>query len=487
MNADVVVVGAGLGGLSAAMILASRGWSVVVVDAATVPGGKAGVVELDGVRVDTGPSLLTLVDVVDGAFQAADASLRDEVELCVPEGGFEVRFPDAGFVLGHGLEGALAGIEAGLGRSAGDQAARFLLRSREIWEEVAPAFVLGEAPRALSLARLGPRNWMRLLRADPFRTMWTAICAEVDDPHLRALFARFATYNGSDPRQAPATLNCIAWVELGLGAFGVRGGVFELVEALVRVGARHGVQHVSGAAVQAIEHGREGVSGVRLADGRQITARAVVCNAEVRHLAEDLLPGAVEVPGDPSTSGWTGVLRVPRGARSGHGVLFNARYQQEFEDLFDARRCPVDPTVYVCAPEKAHAIAGWSDEEPLFVMINAPADRAGPADAAAVAPSRRRALERLVQAGWVPAGVPVVWERTPRELASRFPGSGGALYGAASNSRFAAFQRPDVVTRVPGLFLASGSAHPGGGIPLVVQSGRLAAGHVHEFLGRGRP
>jgi 1-hydroxycarotenoid 3,4-desaturase len=170
------------------------------------------------------------------------------------------------------------------------------------------------------------------------------------------------------------------------------------------------------------------------------------------------------------------VVRASAQPRVAHQVLFPERdYAQEFVDLFDHDRVPVDPTVYACDQALAHGRTGWSDGSvPLFVMVNAPAG--GEADWGALA---ELVLAKLGAAGWAAPGDPIVWSRTPAGLAERFPGSRGALYGAASNGPGAAFRRPANRTSVPGLFLAGGTAHPGGGMPLCVSSGRAAA---HEIL-----
>ena len=171
-----------------------------------------------------------------------------------------------------------------------------------------------------------------------------------------------------------------------------------------------------------------------------------------------------------------------RGApRAAHTVLFPGRsYAEEFADIFDRDQPPVEPTVYLCAQEACHGRAGWAAEEPVFVMVNAPAEPAtGARDPALWARVEATAMARLRGAGLADATDTLVWRRTPAELAVRFPGSRGALYGAASNTTFSAFRRPaNTVPKVPGLFLASGSAHPGGGMPLCLQSGRQAAAEV---------
>ena len=185
-------------------------------------------------------------------------------------------------------------------------------------------------------------------------------------------------------------------------------------------------------------------------------------------------------------SAWTAVARARRQpARAAHTVFFPVRYEQEFEDIFDRHRMPSDPTVYCCAQEPAHGIRGWADEEPVFVMVNAPSAGRAVLPASFAEPIRRR----LVDAEFFTERDGFVWERTPADLAQRFPESDGSLYGAASHGWSAAFRRPpNRVDGVAGLYLASGSAHPGGGVPLAIQSGREAARlALRDRLARERP
>jgi phytoene dehydrogenase-like protein len=248
-----------------------------------------------------------------------------------------------------------------------------------------------------------------------------AIAARVRSRHLRDLLMRHATYNGSDPRQAPATLCCIAHVDLALGGLGVRGGIAALVRALVRVAERFGVRFEYGAWVERIE-GR----GVWVG-GRRVGADAVVVNPDVAHLRQSLRPRkrAPQVAGPPSTSAWNAILRAERGEpRVAHTVLFPTDYEREFADLFDHERPPREPTVYLCAQSVAHARSGWPDAEPVFVMVNAPAE---PVRARSRAQAwdevEARVASRLRGAGLMGPGDRFVRRRTPTEVAARFPGS----------------------------------------------------------------
>jgi 1-hydroxycarotenoid 3,4-desaturase len=471
---DVVVIGAGVGGLSAAISLAARGLRTVVLEAAPEPGGKAGTAVIDGVEVDTGPSVLTMPEVFDELLRLADLSLRGEVELLQPSPAFRYLWPDGTTLdLYPTLEQTLSSVDAALGRAARAELAGFLQYAQRIWEVAEPRFVRGPAP---TLA--GSLSWgaMREVWAiDPLRSMQQAICGLVRDPRLRDVLLRYATYAGSDPRRAPATLNCIAHVELGLGGYGVRGGIAALIRALVRAAERLGVELRCGEAVQRVEVAAGRVVGVLTAKSF-VAADVVVSNAEVSHLFGELcsLPPP---PAPTSTSGWTGIVRAQREGvppRVAHTVLFPETYLGEFVDLFDRQRPPVEPTVYVCAQAVCHGRDSWPGAEPLFVMVNAPPQHT--ADGV-----EQVAMDRLRKHGLVQATDEVVWRRTPLELAARFPGSGGALYGPAHDGPMAAMRRTGQrVAGVRGLYVASGSAHPGGGLPLAALSGRAAAAAAWE-------
>jgi 1-hydroxycarotenoid 3,4-desaturase len=492
----VAIVGAGIGGLTAALELAGAGCEVDVYEAGPRVGGKAGVAEHDGVTFDTGPSVVTLPHVFDAPLRAVGSSLGSAVDLLRPDPATRYHFPD-GAVLDVRADAADARREVAqaLGEAAAAEWDAFLRYAGDIWASAAPWFVEGDAPTPGHLLRILPAAIGHLPRIDPLRTMNRALEGRVTDERLRWLFQRFATYNGSDPRRAPATLHCIAHVEITAGVFGVRGGLHALPEALAAAARSAGVRVHLDTPVRGVHVQRGRVTGLTLATGggaEEITADAVVCNADVAHLTGDLLPAATRtsLPRHPvpSMSGWTGVVRArrrPAADRPAHAVLFPSRYAAEFEDIFDAGRAPAEPTVYLCAQEKAHARSGWAEHEPLFVMANAPPLPEGPAPSeAGPHPLRDVVLRRLREAGLIDPDDALVWERSPVGLARQFPGTRGAIYGAASNDPFAAFRRPpNRAGRPVGLYLASGSAHPGGGVPLCGLSGRAAARALLADLG----
>ena len=495
-DADVIVVGAGMGGLAAAVCLAEAGKRVVIVERAADVGGKVGTHTHDGVTFDTGPSLLTLPDVLAGVLGRAGLTIaeRDDADVVLvrPRPAFRYRFADPSWPsvdVHTEPERTLASVADALGADAGRELGAFLRYAQGIWDASKDDFVFARAPTAIDLLRLGLTRPVDMLKVDPFSSMRRAIDARISHPALRLLLLRYATYNGSDPTTAPATLNCIAHVELTLGGFGVKGGMGQLARALARAAQKLGATIVPHTDVTGLVRDGDRVTGARVKnhDGseRVLRAGAVVVNADVADLRARLMPGvarALPTPGTPSLSGATMVLRARRRTdRVAHEVLFSADYHDECADLFRRRRGPQEPTVYVCAQEPAHGVTGWAEHEPLFVMANLPA--IGGAAGTSVTDDGHEVLDRargrLLERGLIDDDDEVVWRRTSADLARQFPGSHGSLYGAASNDRASAFRRPpNAVDGVPGLFLASGSAHPGGGVPLCVQSGVLAADAV---------
>lgn len=476
---DVIVVGGGLGGLSASIALAAAGRRVRLYERHQL-GGKLGQATVDGVSFDTGPSLFTLPEVAAAVLARARRQLHDVVTLVRPRPAFRYHFTDAPSLdVFVDLEETLASVRDTLGAPAADDLRAFLGAARRTWEASREHFIFAPSPTLAKMAGLTLLSPRLLMAIDPARTMEAAIRSTVRSPALRRILFRYATYNGSDHRRAPATLNCIAHVELALGAFGIEGGMHALVAAFVRVAEELGVEFVEGVGVDGLVFERGRVTGVDVG-GRAVAGGAVVVNGDVGWLREaaPACARALPPPAEPSMSGINAVVRAKRSAqRVAHEIFFSSDAAREAKQIFDDRTVPDEPTVYLCAKEKAHRAPGWPEDEPVFVMVNAPpltqARRATAADDEACL---ERGLARAREYGLLGAGDAVVWRRTAAGLAQRFPGSDGSLYGASSNGWRSAFQRPpNTVEQVPGLFLASGSAHPGGGVPLCLQSGLLAA------------
>lgn len=490
---QVVVIGAGLGGLSAAIGLAAKGWRVTVVEQLDRPGGKMGEVRADGFRWDTGPSVITMRPVIEQLFRDAGRDLNDYVDLQQIQPITRYFWRD-GTVLDAvtDQDEMAASIERVFGRREADAYRRFMRYVARLHGIIGEPFLYRAKPRARDLVQMPLAD---VFRIDALRTMNQAIRSYFRAPHLNQLFGRFATYNGSSPYDAPATLNVIAHVEMAEGAWYPRGGVFKLAQAYERLAAELGVDLRYSCRAEEITVEADRATGVRLAQGAHLRADAVINNVDYTHAQATLIPKAQRTAGrelEPSCSGFILLLgAVGRHEKlAHHNILFTNNYPAEFDDIFRLRRAPIDPTLYLCITSKTdpeHAPAG---HENWFVMVNAPY-LDGRYNWAIEEARYRRHIIGLLAANidrisrLSNARDLFVTQRTmtPHNLQTLYGGNRGAIYGYSSNSKTAAFLRPsNRDSRVRGLYHASGSAHPGGGVPLVTLSGRAAAACAHADL-----
>jgi 1-hydroxycarotenoid 3,4-desaturase len=369
--------------------------------------------------------------------------------------------------------------------------------SRRMFEILDHSFMQAAAPSMKGLVDgVGIGGVFRLRHIRPFTTLWQALGGYFSDQRLRQLFGRYATYCGSSPFLAPATLMLVTHVEQAGGWF-VEGGMHRLARTVEAVAARHGARfHYDAPAAEImVESGR--VVAVRLASGERLAADAVIANTDVAALATGRLGAAVSkaVPHVPparrSLSAVTFVMAAEvRGfPLVHHNVFFSKDYPAEFDDIFSHGRVPADPTVYVCAQDRHDGDPGErTGLERVFALINAPAKGdEGPSPAGAVLDLTERLHRVLARSGLELAMAPedrVV--TTPADFDRYFPATGGALYGPASHGWQASFQRPGVKTKLKGLYLAGGSVHPGPGIPMATLSGRMAANALLADLGGRR-
>lgn len=483
----VAVVGAGVGGLSAAIDLASKGAEVTVFEAREGVGGKMRQIPVGRSAVDAGPTVLTMRWVFDELFEASGgARFEDYVRLVPLDILARHAFPDGTTLDLHADEmKSEAAIEAFAGRAELERYRAFRAYAKNIFSVAEGPFVRSEKPTLGSLwGTLVDTGLFALSRVDGHRTMWKALRAHLKDPRLVQLYGRYATYCGASPFECPATLNLVSAVE-AMGVHVVDGGMQNLSAGLERRARELGVSFRFGQKVDRVETRGGRARGV-IVGGEAFEADAVVVNADVAAVGKNLL-GPLGLVGEDvplegrSFSAFTlSVVGKARGIETTpHNVFFSDDYPAEFDDLVDRLRTPESPTVYVCDQGPA--------EEPglrkFLVVTNAPAtgDRPERWSEQEISRCRAATYETLERCGLSlsPEAEAVT---TPVDFERIFPGTGGALYGRRPTGPLSFFQRPGSRSKVPGLYFAGGSVHPGPGVPMVASSGRLAARSVREDL-----
>jgi phytoene desaturase len=508
--ARIVVIGAGVGGLAAAARLAATGHDVTVCEQGPDSGGKLGRFEQDGFVFDTGPSLLTMPDVFEDLFRATGDPLDQMLTLRPVEPIARHVFADgSSFDSSANLDLHCAGLDAAFGAGSGDAWRQFMARAERIHDATRGPFLESPLHGALTLARLALHDPLAIGAVAPHQSLRRLGAKYLTDPRLRMMLDRYATYTGSDPRKAPAALAVIPWVEQTFGAWYLDGGLTTLGAAIADRAVERGARLRFGAEVTQITTSQGKVDGVLLADGGRIPADVVVANADAAEVYDRLLAPAVR---RRARSPW-GVIRgrMAAGSLSGfvmllglegrtpglthHTVLFPGsrdagvvdypnQYDAEFDAIFGQQPRPVpDPTLYIAAPDDPSTRPDENSES-WFVLVNAPRHGSGAPGTGTVnwrepglADSYAdNLMQLLADRGFdITSRIRMRALRTPADLAEQTRAPGGAIYGAPSHGPRAAFLRPANRSRLPGLFLVGGSAHPGGGLPLVTLSAQITA------------
>lgn len=493
---SVGIVGGGLAGLACAARLAHKGLAVTVYERNEELGGKMNRRRREGYTWDTGPSLLTMPAVLDELWRYIGADLADDVELQRLGSTCLYRWADGTVIEEDEAFWARPEIAAFLKHAAGMyelSADTFLLHPLDEW-------LSAVTPRTLAGLR-------HLPKVASSKTLSELIAKFTEEPHLVQILERYATYNGSSPYKTPAAFAIIPWVEAHFGGWSVRGGLYTIVESLGRRVENLGGVIRTGTEVVAMQQtggGAQTCLELTLQTGEEpphtVRHDYVVCNEDVLSAYQDILaPNLREglpCPDPPahdlSLSGLVMLLEVERTypELQHHNIFFSSDYHREFADLFEHHRPPEEPTIYVTVSARSEPSQAPPGCENWFVLVNAPNLQQSTFNWAKEGEAYAdRVLDRLEnQLGFEGLSRAIGYREliTPLDFQRRYRAFGGGIYGFASHSRFAAFQRPPMVA--PGcdrLYFAGGTTHPGGGIPLVLLSGKMVAKKIlrREHLG----
>ena len=487
----VVVVGAGLSGLSAAMHCAGAGYRVTLVESLDVPGGRNGTLTQDGFRFDTGPVVFTMVSLLEQAFAAVGARVSDYVNLTQLDPAYHAFFADGSrLVVRPGHEKMRDEILRECGSKDAVAFDRFVEWLRRLNDVEMPHFIDANFDSPLSLLR-SPAAGLQLLRLRAFGRLGSEIARRFDDERLRRVFSFQAMYAGLSPTRALALYAVITYMDSIEGVYFPEGGMHAVPMAMARAACDAGVEIRYGTAVERVDRAADGrATGVVLADGERISADSVVVTADLPVAYDRLLPG-VKAPRvartgrySPSAVVWHVGMKggsLPDGAGH-HNIHFGQAWDEAFVDLLDRGRAMADPSRYVAVPSIHDKTAAPAGHRSIYVLEPVPNLHVGRIHwETETTPFRERLRTFLAQAGY---DGEIVTEKivTPIDWQAQGMAAGTPFSLAHTFAQTGPFRPRNVDKRVPRLVFAGSGTTPGVGIPMVLVSGKLAAERVKGML-----
>jgi phytoene desaturase len=477
-----IVIGAGTAGLASAIRLAVQGFEVSVFEKNDHPGGKISEFNLEGYQFDAGPSLFTQPENIEELFTLAEERIEDFFQYQSLPISFKY-FYDDGVIINAYTDNQAFAEE--LENKTGEKQERllsYLEGSKKLYQNIAGLFLNNSLHQLKTLFSPGVFKAMKTVRWKYlFKSMNDLNAGHFKKAHTVQLFNRFATYNGSDPYQAPGMLSLIPHLELNQGTFYPKGGMISISSALYQLALKKGVQFHFSSPVQRIIQNENYAKGV-VVKGKNLFAEVVVSNMDVYFTYQRLLldhSKATEVLRQERSSSalifYWGINYVFPELEL-HNIFFTKNYQKEFESLFTTKRAYDDPTIYVNITSKMEpGLQAPEGKENWFVMVNAPANM-GQDWLKIRAQYRVAILEKLHKILGIDIEPMIEVEEVldPVLIEDRTNSYMGSLYGTSSNSKMAAFLRhPNFSNKIKNLYFVGGSVHPGGGIPLCLKSAAI--------------
>lgn len=487
---NITIIGAGIGGMSAACLLAAKGHTVTVYEKNEQVGGKMNEVISEGYRFDTGPSLLTMPYVLERLFSACGKNMSDYLTLLPLSPICRYSYKDG--TQFNCFDDRLKTMKEIRAIAPEDEQAYsdFLDHVERIYEKTADAFIFNPLYDLTDLRNL---DLLSFFGIDAFSTVSKRIDNTFKSNYLRKFFKRFATYNGSSPDLAPATLNVIAHVELNQGGFYVDGGLYKIAEALFELAQSLGVDFNFNQQVESIQTSEDKTVQSVLINGRSLPTDLVVANSDASETILNLLGENVSARKkrsiraiEASCSGYVLLLGIDKKYEQlvHHNIFFSEDYEKEFQQIFEQKVMPDDPTIYIANTSFTNPTDAPENGSNLFVLVNAPYL----SDNYSWEENDRRygdqIIEELEKRGLQHLSKHIVVRKslTPQFFYEQYLSNKGSIYGTSSNNKFSAFIRPrNKLSEVNGLYMVGGSTHPGGGIPLAVQSAINAVTLIDRF------
>ncbi len=485
MSKKIAIIGAGLGGLAASSRLASNGFEVHIFEQNSYPGGKASQFIKDGFRFDKGPSLLTMPYVLEELFQSCDENLEDYLQLQKLDPVCKYFYHDGTIVNAFSDINKFSDELWFKTKEHKESLKNFFSYSKTIFDLTADLFLFNDIKNPRTFLNLKAIKTLLLIhKIDSFRTVHKAISSFFQDERILQLFDRYATYNGSNPFEAPATLNIIPFVEYNPGSFLPRDGIYKISEAMFSLAKKKNVDFHFNSKVDKILIEGKTAFGVKV-NNEKMMFDLIVSNADVNYTFKKLLKD-VQTPESkrysklkPSFSGlvfYWGIDGTFNELET-HNIIFSKNYKLEFDQLTKEQIIPLDPTIYIYISTKLNPDDAPAGKENWFVMVNAPYNY-GQDWKAETERTRKTIINKINSTLGTTIESKILFEEllTPTDIENQTSSYLGSIYGISSDTKSAAFLRQaNKSATIKNLYFCGGSAHPGGGIPLVILSGKIVS------------
>ncbi|MEJ2710547.1 MAG: phytoene desaturase family protein [Anaerolineales bacterium] len=491
MMTSVIVVGAGLGGIATAARLARQGCQVTVFEKGTLPGGRASILEKDGFRFDTGPTLFLMPEVFADTYQALGTRMEDHLELTRLDPTYRVHFHDRSTLdlsadLGK-MRNQLEAMEPG----SFENYLKFLSEGYRHYHLSLKHFV-GRNFRNI-FEYLSPSNLPLLFQLKALIKHAKNTAGFFNDPRLQAAFSFQNMYLGLSPYEAPATFSLLQYTELADGVWFPKGGMFEVIKSLTEIAEGLNVKFRYNSPVRRIDVEGKRATGVTLKDGSQLQADIVVANADLPYVYAELLPddgSARKLADKKFTSSALMFYWGVAGERSPellhHNVfLADHRYRQSFDRIFHDLTLPDEPSFYVCAPTRTDASFAPPNADSLMVLVPVGhMDEENPQNWTELEQrARRTVIDTLENLGVKDLEKRIVFEAKwgPPYYQKSLNLVKGSAFGLSHNFLQVGYLRPhNRHPRYGNLYFAGASTHPGTGLPIVLLSAQLTVERILE-------
>jgi len=479
------VIGSGIGGLATAVRLASKGHEVTVFEKNGSPGGKIGEIHIEGYRFDTGPSLFTLPELVEDLYRAADETVPSTFVYKKLEVLCKYFYNSGEHLVAWSDQQKFTNECAEKLGEDPSNITKYFKKASLIYKITADVFVFSSLHKVTNFLKLSVlKSLLKIGKIRFYKSMHGDNKNNFKSPLLVQLFDRYATYNGSNPYKAPATLNVIAHLENNLGTYFPEQGMYAIVQHIYDLALKKGVCFNFNSLVTSIDIRNKKAVGICVG-GKSLTFDKIVSDSDINYVINNLMDhplkkrfNRLEASSSALVFYWGVNKEFPE--LDLHNILFSTDYEQEFHNLFKNKTIDSDPTIYIFVSSKMVKNDAPKNCENWFVMVNAPSNSKENWDEL-IRVTKKNIINKINTSLKTNIEDYIACEKiaSPITIERNTLSKGGALYGNSSNSMFSAFLRhPNFLKSVKNLYFVGGSVHPGGGIPLCLASAKIVDNEI---------